>query len=343
MPGSIVMLIPAYKPDEKMIALAEKLTEAGLPILIVDDGSGEEFLPVFEEAIRRNPDMVKVYHSPQNEGKGSALKHGMSELLNFYPECTHFITADADGQHTVPDILKVRDAMEAGSSMVLTTRSLKGNIPTTSRMGNMLSRWVYTIATGHYFCDNQSGLRGFAKEHIAWLTKVAGNRYDYELNFLYYADKQHIKIDTVEIETVYIDDNKSSHFDPLRDTLRIYRSLFTSARSALISSALFMIAMIVVTIINGYENCFILVPGIALVCTALCIVLENLVFCNVKYKDSTFVFWSRVLRGGIYTGLAVLLSNVLPVFPLAVMVVLTGILLMFIRYNFYKLFRKARN
>ena len=337
-----VVLIPAYKPDEQLIRLTRSLSENGLSMLVVDDGSGEDYAEVFARCIEQKPQQVKVYHSPENEGKGCALKHGMRVLREWYPDCTGFITADADGQHKVEDILKVREALENGSKMVLTIRSLKGKIPTTSRMGNWLSRIVYTIATGHYFPDNQSGLRGFTIEQSSWLVRVAGDKYDYELNLLYYADKQHIKIDTVPIETIYIDGNKSTHFDPLHDTLRIYRSLFASARASLISSALGMLVLIFLTVSVGYENCYMTIPGVTLLSIALCIVLENAIFKGYDYKDAPFVFWSRILRSVVYTGLSMLAMRYFDAFPMAALVAVAAIAMMALRYLFHRLFPKLR-
>ena len=74
------------------------------------------------------------------------------------------------------DIIKVRARLLEGAVMVLTERDFKGNIPKRSMIGNILSRWVYTILTGHYLSDNQSGLRGFSMDNIDWLVQVSGEK-----------------------------------------------------------------------------------------------------------------------------------------------------------------------
>ena len=172
----VVVLLPAYKPDEELVKLVEKLNKESFSCLVVDDGSGEEYAPIFD----RIKDSAKVIHASENGGKGSALKLGMSRIRELYPECTHFITADSDGQHKVEDIIKVRKALENGAVMVLSERDFKGKIPGRSMVGNILSRWVYCVLTGHYLSDNQSGLRGFCVSEIDWLTLVGGDKYDYE-------------------------------------------------------------------------------------------------------------------------------------------------------------------
>lgn len=220
-----VILIPAYKPDKALLSLVEELTASNVGILVVNDGSGSEYDSIFKAAASK----ATVLSLPQNQGKGAALKYGMRHLKEYFPDCLHFITADADGQHKVSDILRVRDELKQGATLVLSVRSFRGEVPFRSRVGNYLSRFIYTALTSHYFRDNQSGLRGFSAEHLDWLVRVGGEKYDYEMNVLYHADKQRIPITTLLIETVYLDGNKSSHFDPLKDTLRIYRQLFSSA------------------------------------------------------------------------------------------------------------------
>ena len=47
----IPVIIPAYEPDEKMIRLLQTLQESGIErIIVVDDGSGNEYRNLFEQA-----------------------------------------------------------------------------------------------------------------------------------------------------------------------------------------------------------------------------------------------------------------------------------------------------
>lgn len=47
----IPVIIPAYEPDEKMIRLLQTLQESGIErIVVVDDGSGNEYRNLFEQA-----------------------------------------------------------------------------------------------------------------------------------------------------------------------------------------------------------------------------------------------------------------------------------------------------
>lgn len=277
-------MIPAYEPDKKMVELVERLSENNVGILIVNDGSSQNSKKYFD-MVRKKAVIVNL---AENCGKGTALKTGMKNLLTYFPKCENFITADADGQHTVDDILRVRKELNLGSDFILTVRkiNLNSHTPFRSQFGNKLSRYVYSVLTGHYLSDNQSGLRGFSVKHIGWLTKVAGNKYDYEMNMLYYADKQNISITTIPIETVYIDNNSSSHFDPIMDTLRIYKRLFATAWVTFASVVLVEIMMLAISMIFNYSYIYFTIPSIGLISALFKIFVNKfVVFKDVRYKD----------------------------------------------------------
>ena len=327
-----VVLIPAYKPDGELIKLVEKLSRYQLGILVVDDGSGAEYENVFAEAERYGT----VIHASSNEGKGAALKRGMCAIKEYFPDCTHFITADSDGQHSVEDIIRVREQLAEGAKMVLTVRDFAGNVPARSRVGNCLSRWVYTLLTGHYLMDNQSGLRGYSIEQMEWLKQVKGEKYDYEMNTLYYADKLHVKMSTLPIHSIYIDGNKSSHFTPVPDTLRIYRRLFSSAASSLLTALLCQLLVIGLTVWLGYDFCYITIPLIGAICGVFCMIGNGTIFCKVRYKDAWWTLLYMAIRFCIYTAACVIASLCFPQIPLWLVFDVTAVCAGIGRYYFHK-------
>ena len=80
----ILALIPAYNPDKGMITLVEELTEHFSHIVIVDDGCGEEYAPIFEK-VAAFP-QVEVLKHEENKGKGRAIKTGFSYIVEHYPD-----------------------------------------------------------------------------------------------------------------------------------------------------------------------------------------------------------------------------------------------------------------
>ena len=65
---------------------------------------------------------------------------------------------------------------------------------------------------------------------------MQGERYEYEINVLLYATRRKIPIQEVEIATVYLDGNQTSHFNPLRDAWRIYKMILLFAASSLLAA-----------------------------------------------------------------------------------------------------------
>lgn len=226
------ILIPAYKPDDKLVALTDQLlTHDDLKLVVVDDGSGEAFRPVFEALDKR----VTLISYPDNKGKGGALKTGIRYIMDHMPECERLVTADADGQHRYADIRRVLDkSEEMPGALVLGSRAFDGDVPLRSRFGNAMTRQVFAIASGVKVRDTQTGLRGFDRDGMLLFVDVPGDRYEYEINMLLTAARAEMPIYEVTIETVYLNDNESSHFNPLKDSLRIYACILKFACSSLI-------------------------------------------------------------------------------------------------------------
>ena len=226
------ILIPAYKPDDKLVALTDQLlTHDDLKPVVVDDGSGEAFRPVFEALDKR----VTLISYPDNKGKGGALKTGIRYIMDHMPECERLVTADADGQHRYADIRRVLDkSEEMPGALVLGSRAFDGDVPLRSRFGNAMTRQVFAIASGVKVRDTQTGLRGFDRDGMRLFVDVPGDRYEYEINMLLTAARAEMPIYEVTIETVYLNDNESSHFNPLKDSLRIYACILKFACSSLI-------------------------------------------------------------------------------------------------------------
>lgn len=269
-----IVLIPAYEPDKELIKLTEGLKEKGFEILVVDDGSGEKYADIFA-AVKKNATVISY---KKNRGKGSALKTGMRYIKEKLPECEFFITCDADGQHKIEDVVRVREKLHSGEKFVLTVRRARTKIPLRSKFGNSLSRFVYALLSNRYLSDNQSGMRGFSRVHLDWLIEVEKDNYDYEMNMLYYAAKKNIKISTLPIEAIYIGNNESSHFNPVKDTLRIYRSLFRLALGSFIALALCEISVLFISIFLGYFRVEITIPSVGALGYLTTIILNRYIF-----------------------------------------------------------------
>lgn len=221
------LLIPSYKPDHRLPPYVDALLHAGVgKIVIVDDGSGEDFRPVFD-AIPAS-DAVHIIHYMPNGGKGVALRRGMEYIQRECPDVRFIVTADSDGQHTVHDVLRMFDALrEDDSGLLLGSRDFsQGHVPKKSRMGNRITSVVFCLLYGRWVGDTQTGLRGFSRELLSRMIAVTGDRYEYEMNVLIDCATHAIPIRPLPIETVYENNNEGSHFRAVRDSARIYAVIF---------------------------------------------------------------------------------------------------------------------
>ena len=231
----IVVLIPAYKPNtEIMRKFLDELIIKFKNVVIVNDGSGEEFDEFFEKISKLN---IKVLKHNVNMGKGKAIKTGFTYITQNYSNIIGAITADCDGQHTVEDIEKCAQTLRKNNeTLVIGCRNFsEPQTPPRSKFGNNLTKMMFLLFVGIKISDTQSGLRGFSPELMKKFLKVAGDRYEYETNMLIECKNNNIEIEEVPIQTIYIKNNETSHFNPLKDSIIIYK-LFIRYVIAAISS-----------------------------------------------------------------------------------------------------------
>ncbi|WP_433797703.1 GtrA family protein [Actinoplanes sp. CA-252034] len=228
----MIVLIPAYQPDRRLVHLVERLNRHR--ILIIDDGSGGPYAQVFETARLAGAEVVTL---PTNRGKGFALKTGFAHIAARHPG-EDVVCADSDGQHRVEDIEAVAGRLSTSpAAMVLGVRRFTGPVPARSRYGNAATRILFRLITGLAVTDTQTGLRGYPARMLGWLGRVTGDRFEYELRLLLRAARERLPVEEVEIATVYLDGNSSSHFRPIIDSARIYGPLLAFAGSSLLAFA----------------------------------------------------------------------------------------------------------
>ena len=248
----MIVLIPAFEPGSSLPRLISELTEQNpdVTIIVVDDGSGAEYRPVFDQAARLEAIVLTL---PTNRGKGAALKAGFAWIKHNHPG-ESIVCADSDGQHRPADIKRVVEQVEergAEPAIVLGSRRFTGRVPARSRFGNGVSRQLFRTVTGLSIHDTQTGLRGYPASLLDWLVDVDGERFEYELNILLDAARDHVPVVEVEIETLYLGHNESSHFRPIVDSLRVMRPLAGYVVSSLAAFFIDLAALQVLFTITG--------------------------------------------------------------------------------------------
>ena len=234
------VIIPAYRPDERLVRLASEVLSLGYGVIIVDDGSGETYAPVFDALDSR----VTLLRHEKNRGKGAGIKTGLTHVMeengksaDEFDQIRFVCIMDADGQHLPADMERVMAAAEEHPrGLTLGVREVTRKMPFRSRMGNAVTRGIFHLLTASKVSDTQTGLRAFSVDLIPALLQVEGNRYEYEMAVLAYVARNGLGFTEVPIATLYEDrKNSTSHFRVIRDSILIYKGLFKFAGSSFFS------------------------------------------------------------------------------------------------------------
>ncbi len=321
----MIVLIPAYQPDEQLLLLTERLiNNTDYHIVVVNDGSASEKDAIFAQL----PDTVTVLQHEQNCGKGRAMKTGMTYIREHFPETEGVVIVDADGQHLLPDIQRVCEEQAAHpDAIILGSRRFTGKVPMRSLVGNTITRYVFALASGVMVHDTQTGLRAFSVKRIPELLALKGERYEYEMYMLLGAAEQHIPLREVYIETVYLDEeNSSSHFNPLKDSLRIYGSIIKFTASSIVGFLVdYVLVLLLAALFGGFgikqQTVLLLSAIIARVVSSLCNFLINrrVVFKSDESIASTAIKYYAVAALILILNYLLLnLFNIVLSIPLAV-------------------------
>lgn len=300
----VYVLVPSYKPDKEIMdRFIKELKKSFKNIIILNDGSGDEFNEFFD---KYKDNTILLKHNI-NQGKGRAIKTAFNYLLNEHPDFKAVVTADCDGQHSIEDIKKcAKKVINNPKALVIGARNFnQHDVPKKSRFGNKITRNVFRMFIGLNITDTQTGLRGFSNETAKIFLNTKGERYEYETNMLIDCKEKDIKIIEVKIKTIYINDNKTSHFNPVKDSIAIYK-LFIKYLLNAISSFLLDILLFSI-LINIFKDKTILISTIiARIMSSIYnfYINQKLIF-KKSTKSSLYKYFSLVIVQMFISGFSV--------------------------------------
>ena len=229
----VCIVIPAFNPSDKLLTLIDSLNQKQLNnIIVINDGSNAIYNPIFTTL--KNKNIILLEHE---KNKGAALKTAFHYILN-NPILNDIgiVTADADLQHIETDIVMMCDQLKKNPDHLhLGVRTFQKNIPWRSLIGNKLTQFFYQLFYRQNITDTQTGLRSIPRKLLPLLCNIHNNGYEFELSMLILAKKNNIICEQHPITTVYIENNNSSHFNPLIDSIKIYWVMFRYLASSLSS------------------------------------------------------------------------------------------------------------
>lgn len=296
----IVVVIPSLNPDENLVHTVETVVEKGFSdIILVDDGSKEACQKYFD-SLSKLPEIVVLHHE-KNKGKGAALKTAFSYYLKNYDQKVYkgVVTADADGQHLAIDIYKTSEKLlheienEDDRKLVLGTRNFDEPIvPFKSRSGNKITTVIFQLLYGKRINDTQTGLRGISNTYIEDCLSLKGERFEYEINMLIDAVTSKVGISEEIIETVYLNQNRETHFHPIKDSFKIYKVMLrnfikfscTGLLSMILDQGLFAVLVNFVFGFLKVENAIVISTILARICSSI---FNYMVNKNIVFESKT--------------------------------------------------------
>jgi dolichol-phosphate mannosyltransferase len=232
----VIILIPSLEPDKNLLSYVNEMKACGLiDIIIVDDGSGEAYQPIFNKLA---DDGCVVLHHSENRGKGCALKTGLYYIQENYNPFAYVVMVDSDGQHAIEDVVRIIELSKQNpNALTLGVRDFnKPGIPVKSLLGNRVASFMFFALYGKLLIDTQTGLRAFGVPLIEFMLAVRGNRFEYEIQMLIACLQADIAIQTIPIQVIYENNNKGTHFKPFQDSIQIMGTLFSNFLRFLSSS-----------------------------------------------------------------------------------------------------------
>lgn len=219
----IILLIPAYKPTKRLIELINSLNfSANFKAIIIDNGNELKYYSIFKELNKFNyVDILKV---EKNKGKGYGLKKGISHCHK-YSQCEKIIFADADGQHTKEDILKIKNKLYEkpnSNDFLIGRRNHTLKTPFLNLIGNTLYSIIFNIIFFTKVKDPLSGLRAMDINEATKLLNIESNGFEFEVETIIFFKKSNIPVKNVNTSSTYFKDN-SSNFNKILDSLKILR------------------------------------------------------------------------------------------------------------------------
>lgn len=217
-----VLLIPHYEHLRQLCDSLPQLRAAGIPMLVVDDGSSRETAgKLAQAAVAHDFELLSL---PLNQGKGSAVMAGFAHAaLQGY---THALQMDADGQHNPLDIARFLDsAASRPDTMVCGTPVFGADAPRVRVWGRKLTDGVVFLETWtRGIRDSLCGFRVYPLDDTLRVIQRhrPGARMDFDAELLVNACWDGMPLHFLATRVIYPEAGVS-HFHYLRDNLRMIR------------------------------------------------------------------------------------------------------------------------
>lgn len=126
------VVVPVYDHEHAIGTTLERLLPHGVPVLLVDDGSGDSCAAALRALAAQHAGLVSLLRLEQNGGKGAAVIAGMRQAAVL--GASHVLQIDADGQHDTADVPRFLAEAAAHPDAVINGRPLYDESVPTGRL-----------------------------------------------------------------------------------------------------------------------------------------------------------------------------------------------------------------
>ncbi len=210
----VLVVVPAFNAERTLGDVLEGCLQQTRELVVVDDGSSDGTSKLATEA------GVEVLRHAKNRGKGAALKTAFAYAIERGYDAV--VTLDADGQHLPADVPELLQKWrETGADLVIGSRAhlFHGMLPQ-RRLANRFSAWTIGWASKTGINDSQSGFRVYSAPLLRSVT-LRTDGFDLESEVIIRAGRGGFRVVTTPVNLGFVDGVRTSHYKPLKDTLRI--------------------------------------------------------------------------------------------------------------------------
>lgn len=216
MKKKVCVILPCYRVKEKIYNVYKKLINEKIDrIIFVDDFCPQKSVSYLKSKIKYNK-KIQFMFLKKNYGVGGATIKGFQSAYNQGYDI--LIKFDADDQHKIIDLLKIVKKLKnknvkfcKGYRNLTFKSSLKRKMPIIRIIGAKALTFLSRINTNNYILrDVTNGLFGMSSDTLMQINfKKLKKDYLFEQDLIFRLSLKKIKIDQINSEVIYDDENSS--------------------------------------------------------------------------------------------------------------------------------------
>ena len=214
-----VLVVPFYNHGPALKQTAPALFKQNLPVIVVNDGSTTEHTRIAKELCQKYH--FEYIENAQNDGKGAAVKKGLSHAIQ--KGYSHVLQVDADGQHNLEDIASFLDLAQKNPTALIAGQPVYDtSVPKSRLYGRKITNfWVKIETGGKLKLDAMCGFRVYPLTSIVPLLRhIWFNRMGFDVEILVKSFLNKIKIIGKDTKIIY-PKGGVSHFHAFKDNFEI--------------------------------------------------------------------------------------------------------------------------